>query len=62
MAGPVEDLRKSSKAEAGSKQIEQTNQSSDTEEIYNSNFKILFHIYFLLIYVNLSGRAAIHLG
>ena len=40
VAGPADGLCESSKAEAGGKQIEQSDQCSDPEEVYNSNLKI----------------------
>ncbi len=44
VAGPAEGLCENVKAETGSKQIEQSDQYSDTEEIFNSDSKSLFHI------------------
>ena len=49
VAWPAEGLCEDVKAETGGKQIEQSDQYSDTGEVLDSDFQILFHIYFLLV-------------
>ena len=59
VTGSADGLGENVKTEPCGKQIEQADQRNDSEEVHNSDSKILFHFHFLLICTRHCRKAAI---